>query len=228
MSLRETGFEREYFETHYRNYARQNPPRKLSFYRYLAERAAPAARPPRILDIGCAFGAFLSALNPEWQRFGADVSRFAIDQARLAVPGATFACAGVGEIPFQEPFDIITAFDVIEHVPSLDLVASAIHSRLRAAGHLLFVVPVYDGPTGPIIRLLDKDETHIHKRSRCFWLRWTEENFVLLDWWGMVRYLLPGGFYLHYTTRALRRFTPAIAVMARRKPDRAEERAGSK
>jgi SAM-dependent methyltransferase len=86
-----TQFEREYYESHYRDYARQNPPRKLRFYRGLAERAAAGKRSPRILDVGCAFGAFLSALDPEWQRFGADVSRFATDRAALEVPGAAFA-----------------------------------------------------------------------------------------------------------------------------------------
>jgi SAM-dependent methyltransferase len=213
------GFEREYYETSYRNYARQNPPRKLAFYRRLVERAAAGIPNPSVLDVGCAFGAFLGALDPRWRRFGADVSQFAIEQARVAVPGATFACAGFGEIPFGERFDVVTAFDVIEHVPSLDMVASVVHSRLREGGHLIFVVPVYDGPTGPIIRHLDKDVTHLHKRSRDFWLLWAREKFVVLEWWGVYRYLFPGGYYAHHPTRVWRRLTPAIAVLARRRAE---------
>lgn len=209
-------FEREYYEAHYRDYARQNPPRKLGFYRGLAERAAAGIATPRLLDVGCAFGAFLSALDPKWQRFGADVSRFATDRAALEVPGAVFAQATFDTIPFPGTFDVITSFDVIEHVPSLALVASSIRSRLSAGGHLIFVVPVYDGVTGPIIRLLDKDETHVHKNSRDFWLEWTRENFALLDWWGIYRYLVPVLGYVHLPTRRWRRFTPAIAVVARR------------
>jgi SAM-dependent methyltransferase len=211
-------FEQRYYETAYRNYSRQNPPRKLRFYRGLVERGAPTDRAPRILDIGCAFGAFLSALNPEWQRFGTDVSQFATDRAAFAVPGATFARADIGEIPFQGPFDVITAFDVIEHIPSLEGVAAFVRSRLMPGGHFVFVVPVYDGVTGPLIRLLDKDETHVHKRSRDFWLGWARENFVLLDWCGIYRYLIPGLGYAHLPTRLWRRFTPAIAVMAQRRP----------
>jgi SAM-dependent methyltransferase len=210
-------FEREYFETVYRDYSRQNPPRKLRFYRRMVERVAPGDRIPRILDIGCAFGAFLSALDPRWRRFGTDVSQFATDRAAAAVPDATFARADIHEIPFAAPFDVITAFDVIEHIPSLEAVAAAVLSKLAADGHFVFVVPVYDGVTGPLIRMLDKDETHVHKRSRDFWLGWTRENFVLLDWCGMYRYLIPGLGYAHFPTRLWRRFTPAIAVIAQRR-----------
>jgi SAM-dependent methyltransferase len=211
-------FEQEYYETNYRDYARQNPARKLAFYRGLAERAAAGRTNPGILDIGCAFGAFLSALDPRWRRFGADVSQFATDRAALAVPGATFARAGVETIPFPGPFDVVTAFDVIEHVPSLDRVASVVHSKLTPDGHFIFVVPVYDGPTGPLVRLLDKDATHVHKTSRDFWVAWAEEHFVPIEWWGIYRYLVPGLGYLHYPTRTLRRFTPAIAVLTRNRP----------
>src|SRR5437867_3812066 len=211
---REGGFERDYFESCYPDYARQNPPRKLRFYRGLAERAASGIATPRVLDIGCAFGAFLSALDSRWQRFGADVSQYATDEARLKNPDVAFAHADIGHIPFPGPFDIITALDVIEHVPSLELVASVVKSKLAPQGHFIFVVPVYDGPTGPIIRLLDKDETHVHKRSRDFWLGWAEKNFALVEWWGIYRYLVPVAGYWHYPTRVLRRFTPAIVVLA--------------
>src|SRR5881397_3923304 len=70
----------------------------------------------------------------------------------------------------------------------------------------------------PAVHLLDRDATHVHKQSRGFWLRWAEERFVLVDWIGLCRYLLPGGYYVHYTTHAWRRFTPAIAVVARNRP----------
>jgi len=211
-------FERNYFENVYRNYSQQNPPRKLRFYRRMVERVAPTDRLPRILDIGCAFGAFLSALDPKWQRFGTDVSQFAIDRAATTVPNVAFGRGGVDEIPFSGPFDIVTSFDVIEHIPSLGTVASVVRSLLVPDGHFIFVVPVYDGVTGPLIRALDKDETHIHKRSRDFWLRWAGESFNVLDWRGIYRYLLPGLGYAHVPTRLLRRFTPAIAVIAQRKP----------
>jgi len=210
-------FEREYFETVYRNYSRQNPPRKLRFYRRLVQSVAPQDRPARILDIGCAFGKFLSSLDPKWGRFGTDVSRFAVDQAAAAVPGATFAVADIDKIPFPGPFDVITAFDVIEHIPSLEAVAATVQGLLGPKGVFVFVVPVYDGVTGPVIRMLDKDETDVHKDSRDVWLAWARRNFTVLEWRGLLRYLVPGLGYVHLTTRVWRRFTPAIAVVARQR-----------
>jgi len=218
MTIADSGaFERDYFEKVYRNYARQNPPRKLRFYRSIVDRVAPKDRMPRILDIGCAFGAFLSHLDPSWSRFGMDVSQFATDRAHKLLPGATFAKADITQIPFPGSFDVITAFDVIEHVPSLEDAASSIRSKLSPSGHFLFVVPVYDGLTGPLVHLLDRDETHLHKRSREFWLAWAAERFEVVEWWGLTRYLLPVGYYVHLVTRPLRRFTPAIAVLTRQR-----------
>jgi SAM-dependent methyltransferase len=171
----------------------------------------------RVLDIGCAFGAFLSALDPRWERYGTDVSRYAVEKAAAALPEIRFARADVDAIPFPGPFDVITSFDVIEHIGSLDQVARTVEALLAPGGHFVFVVPVYDGVTGPVIRLLDKDETHVHKRSRDFWLRWVSERFDMVAWCGIYRYLIPGWGYAHIPTRRLRRFTPAIAVTARRR-----------
>jgi SAM-dependent methyltransferase len=210
-------FERAYFDEVYRDYAAQNPPRKLRFYAGLAARGARGAEGARILDVGCAFGAFLASLGPAWSRHGVDVSSYAVEEARRRVPQARFAVSATGEIPFEGPFDVITAFDVLEHVPDLRGTGQALLRRLAPGGALVLVVPVYDGPTGPLIRRLDRDDTHIHKESRRFWLDWARElGLVLEDWRGVYRYLLPGGLYVHWPTRALRRWTPAIAVIARR------------
>jgi hypothetical protein len=87
---------------------------------------------------------------------------------------------------------------------------------LAVGGIFLFVVPVYDGPLGPVVRLLDKDPTHVHQKSRAFWLGWASRRFTVLDWWGLTRYLLPGGLYVNWPSRLARRVSPAIAVVARK------------
>src|SRR5262249_58711932 len=107
------------------------------------------------------------------------------------VPRGRFAVARDSRIPFDDRFPVVTAFDVIEHVDALDPLASDINHHLADGGIFFFVVPVYDGPLGPVVRALDHDPTHVHKQPRAFWLEWARRHFELVDWWGLVRYLLP-------------------------------------
>jgi SAM-dependent methyltransferase len=217
MSRAQGAFEREYFERSYRDYDRQNPPRKLDHYRQAVERHVIAHGTVRLLDIGCAFGAFLASLDSRWEIYGADVSEYAIGLARQRLPRAHLEPVRNGELPFAEHFDIITAFDVLEHIPNVEAVVRQVVEHLTDDGAFLFVVPVYDGPLGPMVRALDADVTHIHRLARRFWLDLARRYFEVEDWWGLFRSLVPGGYYVHWPSRALRGITPAIAVVGRRK-----------
>ena len=210
-------FGKEYYDKAYKDYERQNPPGKMAFYRELVTMAAPPVARPVVLDIGCAFGGFLAGLNEHWSLHGIDRSEYAVSKAREKLPHVRFAVSDVLDIPFQNPFHIITAFDVIEHVGDLERVGQAISSRLTVNGLLIFVVPVYDGPLGPLVRLLDHDTTHIHKESRQFWLTWVSRFFYVEQWFGIFRYLVPQWGYVHWPTGVVRRWAPAIAVVARRR-----------
>ncbi|NWG13306.1 MAG: class I SAM-dependent methyltransferase [Acidobacteria bacterium] len=207
-------FDQSYFESQYRDYSAQNPLRKLDFYRRLAVMASRGRQRPRILDLGCASGLFLSRLDSNWERYGVDASDYAIARARGLVPDAVFETSSSAGWTFPGPFDVITAFDVLEHIPALDETLRRVAVALRPGGGFIFVVPVYDGPTGPLIRALDRDPTHIHRKSRAYWLERTSVHFNIVSWWGIYRYLFPGGYYLHVVTRVLRRCSPAIACLA--------------
>jgi SAM-dependent methyltransferase len=211
-------FERRYFEENYRNYSQQNPFRKLLHYKQAIEESLPGRERIRLLDVGCAFGAFLGTLDERWDAYGADVSEYAIESAKQTVPAARFEKIRDGRIPFAVSFDAVTAWDVIEHIPDLEALAREIRTHLADDGVFVFVVPVYDGPLGPVVRLLDGDPTHVHKKSRQFWLDWAGRHFEVQKWWGVFRYLCPGGYYIHSPTRGLRRIAPAIAVVARQAP----------
>ncbi|HYK90306.1 MAG TPA: class I SAM-dependent methyltransferase [Acidobacteriota bacterium] len=210
-------FDRAYFEGQYRDYEHQNPARKLEYYSRLARIAVGEQSRPRILDVGCAYGLFLSHLDSNWEKYGEDASEYAIRRATERSPSIRFGVAVHGEHPFAGPFDVVTAWDVLEHVVELDELLMWICGNLAPGGALVFVVPVYDGPTGPVIRLLDRDPTHVHKRGRRFWLELASGSLRLMEWWGIYRFLLPGGPYLHFVTRSLRRYTPAIACIMRRR-----------
>jgi len=78
-----------------------------------------AIKPPpgKLLDIGCAFGIFLNeALKTGWSVSGIDVSKNAVEYARskygLNIFMGTLAAAKME----SGSFDVVTAWDVIEHV----------------------------------------------------------------------------------------------------------------
>lgn len=214
-------FDEAYYRTVYGDYRRQNPARKLAFYRRLVERHAGAGG--RVLDLGCAFGLFLGGLPERYARFGVDASEHAIRAAARRIRDGRFAVGDCARPPLRGPFDVITAFDVLEHIQDLDGALAYIDGALAPGGVLVFVVPVYDGPLGPVIQALDRDPTHVHKRSRAWWLERLSERFDIAEWTGILRYLLPPGFYVHLPSRWIRGFAPAIAVAARQKRTRVSE-----
>jgi SAM-dependent methyltransferase len=191
----------------------------MAFYRGWLDRYAPRQEPRRVHDLGCAFGRFLASLPDGWEPFGSDASEHALAEARRLCPRGTFApSAPSPRPPFAVPMSAVTAWDVIEHIPDLAAVAASVQAQLVDGGAFLFVVPVYDGLSGPVIRRLDRDPTHLHKWPRRQWLDWAGAAFEVCEWVGIVRYLLPGGYYVHVPTRRARDHTPAILVACRKRP----------
>jgi SAM-dependent methyltransferase len=98
----------------------------------LIRRFAPRAR--RLLDLGCGTGAFLSVARDDYDCCGVDVSAEAITvvRERLGVEGYA------GDIRSLDlaagSFDVITLFDVVEHVPGPADLLSAVRRLLSAKG----------------------------------------------------------------------------------------------
>jgi 2-polyprenyl-3-methyl-5-hydroxy-6-metoxy-1,4-benzoquinol methylase len=71
-----------------------------------------------LLDVGCATGSFLSLAQAKgWECRGLEVSAFAAARAREQT-GCEIFCGKLEEVPFDSgSFDVITMWDLLEHLP---------------------------------------------------------------------------------------------------------------
>ena len=100
-------------------------------------------RRPRILDVGCGTGANLLLLSKYGQAEGVDVSEDALAFCRER--GLDQVTLGAGEeMPYEDgTFDLVTAFDVVEHMDD-DLAGLREFRRvLRPGGRVLLFVPTF-------------------------------------------------------------------------------------
>lgn len=87
-----------------------------------------------ILDVGCNQGGFLARLDHDLHRFGVEVNRAA---AARALVHCESVWSSVEEIPVQLAFDVITCFDVLEHIAQPAAFVLSLLSQLREGGTLV-------------------------------------------------------------------------------------------
>jgi len=94
----------------------------------------------RVLDVGCGAGVMTSHMTRYGEVVGTDFSSSAIELARKLVPGASFNAGR--ELPGGE-FDVITIFDVLEHIPQFERPAfiGGLARRLAPQGRLFVSTP---------------------------------------------------------------------------------------
>lgn len=127
----------------------QGNPAKFGYVDYAAEEkfllqslAGKAARlrrspgPGRVLDVGCATGGFLRMLGPDWDRRGIELSRELLEsrppEAGLRVWNGDFLAYPESE----GPFDAVTMWDVLDHVPDPAAALRKARALLRPGGTL--------------------------------------------------------------------------------------------
>ncbi len=95
----------------------------------------------RILDIGCGSGLSLSLLKSiGWDVYGVEVNKFACDYA--AKMGVNIFCGELEKANFTPGFfDVIKITQVLEHLPSTDLVFAQMKRILKPGGTIYLEVP---------------------------------------------------------------------------------------
>jgi SAM-dependent methyltransferase len=97
-----------------------------------------------VLEIGCGTGFVLSGLRetfPDAQLSGSDIFTEGLGFAAQRAPSATLFQMDATAIPFREEFDLIGAFDVLEHIDDDCRALAQIHGALKPGGGVVFTVP---------------------------------------------------------------------------------------
>jgi SAM-dependent methyltransferase len=109
---------------------------------WAARRYFPAAT--SVHEIGCGTGFVLQALRATYPHAGLSRSEILVEGlriARLRLPDVELLQLDARAIPHRGAFDLIGAFDVLEHIDEDREVLHEIHGALRSGGGLLLTVP---------------------------------------------------------------------------------------
>ncbi len=96
------------------------------------------------LEIGCGTGFVLTGVadtNLGYRLHGSEIHLEGLAFAKSRLPDAHFFQVDARRLPFSEAFDVIGAFDVIEHIDEDDTVLAQIRRAVKPNGGLMLTVP---------------------------------------------------------------------------------------
>ena len=96
------------------------------------------------IEVGCGTGFVLSGIQkamPELTLCGSEVFTAGLSYASQRLPGVELFQMDARRIPFQDQFDVMGAFDVLEHIKEDEQVLSQMYRATRSRGGILITVP---------------------------------------------------------------------------------------
>lgn len=162
--------------------------------RRVFERFTDRTRPLDVLEIGCGTGFVLKELSalPNLRLTGSEIYLQGLRYARNTLPGVAFIQLDATEMPFRGDFDVIGAFDVLEHVADDRKVIEQVKLALRPGGVFVITVPQYQWLWSRL------DEIVEHKR-----------RYSRADLTGKLR---DAGFTVRYATSFVTTLFPLMAA----------------
>ncbi len=97
-----------------------------------------------MLEIGCGTGYVLSGVAKNYPRatlYGSEIFISGLGFATMRLPTTKFMQMDARNIPFENEFDVIGAFDVLEHIKEDEGVLKQMCAALRPEGLMLLTVP---------------------------------------------------------------------------------------
>jgi SAM-dependent methyltransferase len=115
-----------------------------------------------LLEVGCGTGFVLAALReafPELRLVGSELFPEGLEIARRRLPDVELVELDATRMPFEREFDVVGAFDVLEHVEDDAAALAGIHRAARPGGGAILLVPQHP-------RLWSAADTFAHHRRR--------------------------------------------------------------
>ncbi len=126
-------------------YLEETKAREYTFKRSLDQLHHFIKPPGKLLDIGCYTGAFMQVAGAEgWEVSGLEISTWAADIARKAQKGPVYEVT-LDQLPLASgSFDVITSWDVMEHLPQPAAFLQNAANLLKPGGILAFSTHMVD------------------------------------------------------------------------------------
>lgn len=97
-----------------------------------------------LLEIGCGTGYVLSGIAKTYANanlYGSEIFTKGLGFAAARVPTASLVQMDARRLPYIDEFDVIGAFDVLEHIEEDQQVLAQMHAALKPGGIILITVP---------------------------------------------------------------------------------------
>lgn len=121
----------------------------------------------RVLDVGCAYGFMLEKFPDSFEKYGIDISEYAISEARKRFPNLVLKVTGAEDsCCFSDNFfDVVICNDVIEHLENPRVALENIQKVLKKDGILYLNTPNLNWLRRKLFEYADKKEHHISMMS---------------------------------------------------------------
>lgn len=114
-----------------------------------------------LLEVGCGTGFVLSGVSQEFplaRIVGSEIYTTGLAFAAKRLPGVELLQMDARKLPYYAEFDLLTAFDVIEHILEDELVLDNIFRAIKPGGGCLITVPQHKWLWSPM------DDAACHQR----------------------------------------------------------------
>jgi len=163
-------------------------------------------------EIGCGTGFVLRGIRSAYrdiELYGSEIYEQGLQFAERRVPDATLYQMDASHIPFRDHFDVIGAFDVLEHIEDDQSVLTEMFKAVKKeSGGIIVTVPQHDS----LWSVVDEFSCHCRRYSaKGLRTKLEQAGFQVLRTTSFVSFLLPAMMMarLRQKNRSVKSFDPA-------------------